>query len=106
MTSSHKPIPDKHSPGAELLAWNLRKFRVAAGLSQDQLGENADVDRTYVSRLERAIENPSLAIIDRLAAALGIQISELVGVPGPTEPAPRPMTAGRKVGYRRQNPAQ
>ena len=40
----------------ELVAWNMRRLRVEAGLSQEKLAELATVDRTYVSRLERMME--------------------------------------------------
>ena len=36
-----------------VLATNLKRFRLAAGLSQEELAHRADIDRTYVSSLER-----------------------------------------------------
>jgi hypothetical protein len=39
----------------ELVAWNLRRIRVLRDLSQEKLGADADVDRTYVGRLERRL---------------------------------------------------
>ena len=56
---------------------NVRKRREAAGLTQEQAGEKADLDPTYISGIERAVRNPSLLSICRLAKALGISVSEL-----------------------------
>ena len=38
----------------------------------------ADLDRTYISGLERAVRNPTLATMERIAKALGVKLSELV----------------------------
>lgn len=52
------------------LAAEIKKARKQAGISQESLALAADVDRTYVSQLERGIANPSLLILCRLAQAL------------------------------------
>ena len=57
----------------------LRERRLAAGLSQEKLALEAEVDRTFVSLLERGGRQPTLSTIWRLAAALGVAPSELVG---------------------------
>jgi transcriptional regulator with XRE-family HTH domain len=49
------------------LAKNLLRLRTAKGLSQERLALEAEVDRTYVSQLERSLKNPSLLILHRLA---------------------------------------
>ncbi len=56
----------------------LRERRIAAGLSQEQLAEAADLHRNYVGLVERGKNSPSLAAIASLAAALRIQASELL----------------------------
>lgn len=56
----------------------MRKCRKHRGLSQEQLAEEADVDQTYVSLVERGKRNPSIDIADRLARALGTKLSLLV----------------------------
>ena len=53
----------------ELVAWNLRRLRVGRGLAQDALAVDAEIDRTYVSRLERNQENPTVAVLERIAIA-------------------------------------
>lgn len=60
-----------------LVARNIRRLRVASGLSQEALAYEADIDRSYMSRLERGLENPTVALLDRLAKALDAPIVEL-----------------------------
>jgi transcriptional regulator with XRE-family HTH domain len=50
----------------------LRELRLAAGLSQEQLAEIAELDRTYISSTERGRCNISLDAISQIAFALGI----------------------------------
>lgn len=59
-----------------LVARNLRRIRIAAGISQEALAVDASIDRTYVSRLERGLENPTVVVLERLAKALGTAIVE------------------------------
>jgi len=80
-----------------LVARNLRKLRVRRGLSQEVLAVDAAIDRTYVSRLERGLENPTVAVLERLAAALQTEISEFFLAPLPDEPAPQSLPAGRRA---------
>ena len=50
---------------------NLRRVRVAAGISQEELGRRCDLHRTEISLLERAGREPRLGTIAKLASALG-----------------------------------
>ncbi len=83
------------------VARNLRKFRVRREVSQEALAVDAGIDRTYVSRLERSLENPTVGVLERLAAALEIDIADFFGRPRPNEPIPRPLPGGRKPARRR-----
>lgn len=69
---------------------------MARGLSQEALAVDAGIDRTYVSRLERNLENPTVAVLERLAAAIGAEIVEFFLVPGSGEPPPKPLSGGRR----------
>ena len=84
--------------GRELVAWNMRRLRVAKDVSQERLANEAGIDRTYVSRLERKMENPSIGILDKIADALGVHISELLSEPEGGEAVPKPLRAGRRPG--------
>ncbi len=55
----------------------LRSLRLDRGLSQERLAELAELDRTYVSGIERGERNPSLTNLLRLADALTVQLSEI-----------------------------
>lgn len=57
----------------------LRALREAKGLTQVDLARKAKVERTYIVKLEGGAKaNPSLAILKRLAKALGVPVTELV----------------------------
>ncbi|MEO5326383.1 helix-turn-helix transcriptional regulator [Mesorhizobium sp. CC13] len=62
----------------ELFAQNLRAARQHKGLSQEELAHRAEIDRTYVSSLERCIYGASIDVVDRLATVLGIEAWELL----------------------------
>jgi transcriptional regulator with XRE-family HTH domain len=56
----------------------LREARTSLGLSQEQLAQKADLDRTYVSGIERGERNPSLTNLLRLADALDTTLAALM----------------------------
>ena len=56
----------------------VRESRVALGLSQEDLGFEAEMDRTYVSGIERGVRNPTVRTIARLARALQTRPSALM----------------------------
>jgi transcriptional regulator with XRE-family HTH domain len=58
----------------------VRKLRQKAGLSQEQLGFEAELRRTYVSILELGQQQPSLTTIFKLAKALNLTPSNLLGL--------------------------
>jgi transcriptional regulator with XRE-family HTH domain len=65
----------------EVLATNLKRLRLAAGLSQEELAHRAHLDRTYVSSLERGRYSASIDKIENLSLALDIDASELLVKP-------------------------
>ncbi len=82
--------------GRARVAWNLRRIRVERGFSQESLAVDADVDRTYVSGIERQEFNPTIDLLDRLAAALSIDLSDLVAPLAPDASEPMPLRSGRR----------
>ncbi|WP_457581103.1 helix-turn-helix domain-containing protein [Ensifer canadensis] len=62
----------------ETFARNLRLARQEKGLSQEELAHLADIDRTYVSSLERCVYSPSIEVLDRLAKALNVEAADLI----------------------------
>lgn len=58
----------------------LKKLREAKGWSQAELARRVKVTRPYVTMLEAGVKkNPSLPILRRLAKALGVPVTELMG---------------------------
>ena len=65
----------------EVLALNLRRYRQAAKLSQEELAHRARIDRTYVSALERCVYAAGIDVVDRLARVLGVSAADLLRQP-------------------------
>lgn len=55
----------------------VKKERVKQNLSQEELASKAGVHRTYIGMVERAEKNITLENIERIAKALGLNISDL-----------------------------
>ncbi len=62
----------------EAFAAVLRELRLARGLSQEKLADEAGLHRTYISLLERGMREPSLKTIYLLSKPLQIQAHEIV----------------------------
>lgn len=56
----------------------LRRYRTDMNVSQEELAFRAGVDRTFVSRIERGIRQPTITTIVGLGLALGVSATELV----------------------------
>ena len=61
----------------ELFGRRLRSLREVRGLTQQQLGEAAEVSYKYVGAIERGEENPSLRVLVSLACALDVELRDL-----------------------------
>ena len=62
----------------QVIAANTREFRESKGLSQEALALEADVDRTYVSQIERSVANPSLRVLFQIATVLDVSVIDLL----------------------------
>ena len=60
----------------QLFATNLRRLRHERKVSQEQLAYDAEIDRAYLSRVERAVTYVGLEIIEKLAAILEVDPAE------------------------------
>jgi transcriptional regulator with XRE-family HTH domain len=65
----------------QLFATNLRRLRHQRKLSQEQLAHDAEVDRAYMSRVERAVTYVGLEIIGKLATILEVEPTEFFRKP-------------------------
>lgn len=82
--------------GRELVGINVKRLRIERDISQERLAFDSGVDRSYLGGVERGEENPSIDILDRIAATLSVHVSELVKeLPSDAKP-PAGLKPGRK----------
>ena len=55
---------------------NLKRLRLESGISQESLAFAADLDRTYITSIEKGLRNVSITVVEKLATALDVDISE------------------------------
>jgi transcriptional regulator with XRE-family HTH domain len=60
-----------------LLGENVRAHRKKSEISQEELAFQAELDRTYISQIERGIGNPSLLVLFMLATVLDLRVIDL-----------------------------
>lgn len=56
---------------AEFFGPAVRRHRKVLRLSQEELADRAEIDRTYISGVERGRRNPTLEVMQRIAQSLG-----------------------------------
>jgi transcriptional regulator with XRE-family HTH domain len=79
VTDADAPRP---SAPEETLGQRIKRFRADAGLTPTELADQADVSKSYISSLESESEperRPSAEILYKLARALGVAMSDLLG---------------------------
>lgn len=59
------------------IGWNVRRLRAELELTQEDFATDSGFDRGYISGVERGVRNPSVTVLNRIAEALGVDISEL-----------------------------
>ena len=72
-------MPTSVHPLLRTIGHTIRTFRMDRGLSQESLADRANIDRSYMSGIERGLRNISILNIARIASALGVSIRDLVG---------------------------
>jgi transcriptional regulator with XRE-family HTH domain len=65
----------------EIVALNVRAARKTAGLSQEELAHEAELDRTYISQVERKRRNLTISVLARIARALATTPDKLLVPP-------------------------
>ena len=63
----------KRDPMLVSLGLNIRRHREAQDLTQEELGERAGIDQTYISGIERGIRNPGIKSVARVAKAMKLR---------------------------------
>lgn len=56
------------------LGIRLAQLRKRLGISQEELAYRAEIDRTYISQMERGVCNPSLLVLSKVAAVLEVKL--------------------------------
>lgn len=69
----HRTHTTQKNPLREVLAQNIRRIRLEQGISQEELAFRCELDRTYISAVERCIWNVSLGNIEKIAMALKVE---------------------------------
>jgi transcriptional regulator with XRE-family HTH domain len=88
-------MPRAADPLLRTIGLTIRALRRERGLSQEQLAALADIDRSYMSSVERGLRNVSVLNVDRIAGALDVPVRDLLGPREVVRPAPSAGTARR-----------
>lgn len=56
---------------------NIQRIRREKDLSQEEVAHRADIHQTYLSGVETGKRNPSILLVERIAKALGVDVSEI-----------------------------
>lgn len=98
------------NPVSQELGKHLKTLRIDRQLSQEELADKSEVDRTLISRIERGVANPSLMTLSIICYVLQITLSELLAPirtnlkphwADPTAPIRRAPSQGQRVSTRR-----
>ena len=65
--------------GSGSIAARIRSLRLRKGITLEDLSELTQLDRGYLSRIERGHKTPSIATLMKVGEALGVQMSHLFG---------------------------
>jgi transcriptional regulator with XRE-family HTH domain len=72
------PSRSRQSPPLIALGKAIRQLRQEKGISQEDLALSAEVDRSYVGRIERGDNNAAILTLLKLAKALGVSLARLM----------------------------
>jgi transcriptional regulator with XRE-family HTH domain len=70
-----------HQDALQLFGLRIKQLRLARDISQEELGALSNLDRTYISGIERGKRNVGLKNILQIAKALNVSASELFNIP-------------------------
>jgi len=65
----------------KLLGERIKTLRLEKGLTQGELGDLCDMEKTGISRIETGRTNPTILTLRKIAAALGLHLTGLLNVP-------------------------
>ena len=79
------PTPSpKHAQDPALVALGraIRLARASNGISQEELAHRSQIDRSYMSSIERGIQNPGVMTLLQIAKAVEVRLSDLIAKAG------------------------
>ena len=76
------------------LGLRIKQLRADLAVTQEELSERCGLFRTYMSRIESGLANPTLTVLHALAKGLGVDISVLLAPPAAT---PKPLAKVRST---------
>jgi transcriptional regulator with XRE-family HTH domain len=71
------PPPPPPPPEAKVVGRRIRQLRDARGWTQQQLADEAEMERAYLAGMEIGARNPSLRNFVKIARALGVPLADL-----------------------------
>ena len=81
----HRPWSNRQHSGPswrmdvrQRLAVNMKRLRKERAWSQEVLADEAGLDRTYISGIERVVKNPTIVVVERIANALACPLGQLL----------------------------
>lgn len=91
---ANKPIDPKRALGLR-----IKQLRAEKEITQEELADRCDLFRTYMSRIESGLANPTLTVLHTLAQGLDVSLIELLMPPTVMRPqrvrATKPVSRGR-----------
>ena len=85
---ARRRVPIRQSDLVKRFADKLRAERLARGMTQSELARLSEVTVSYVSRLESGQIAPGIDLVERIAKAMAIAVTELLPVSGQPNPLP------------------
>jgi transcriptional regulator with XRE-family HTH domain len=67
-----------NSKAVQRFAKNMKRIRESKNMSQGDVYRATKIERAYISNLEAGKQNPTLETIEKIAGALGVEVSELM----------------------------
>lgn len=81
------------------LGLRIKQLRAEQAITQEELADRCDLFRTYMSRIESGLANPTLTALHTLAQGLGVELTDLLTMPTPIRPprvrSANPISRGR-----------
>lgn len=71
-----------HDPALLALGAAIRALRLEQGVSQEELAHRSAIERSYMSSIERGVQNPGVMALLRIARGLGVSLERLAARAG------------------------